>query len=90
MVVGVGVGVVSCTWYEHITIFYDISTTSDRMVVVQIIVVELHYSILVIGWYFSAENGVVFTWMVVLNSEKSVAYVLMVVHCSPIYQEVLY
>ena len=36
-----------------------------------------------------AENGVVFTWMVVLNLEKRVAYFLMVVHCSPIYIEVL-
>jgi len=48
-------GEVSGTWFEYITIFYDISTTSDQMVVVQIIVVELHYYILVGGWYFSVK-----------------------------------
>ena len=50
-------GEVRYTWFEYITIFYDISTTSDQMVVVQIIVVELHYYILVIGWYFEKMVG---------------------------------
>ena len=36
---------VSGKWFEHITIFYDIFTTSIQMVVVQTIVVELHYYI---------------------------------------------
>ena len=63
-------GKVGGTWFGHITIFYDISTTSEQIVVVYTIVVELHYSILVIGWYFLlGYRG----WMFIIHLRTRVA-----------------
>ena len=59
------------------------------MVVVQIIVVELHYYILVIGWYFSIKNEWIPRVDVYYAPSTRDGYVLMVVHCSRIYKEVL-
>ena len=52
--------------------------------------VELHYSILVIGWYFSVKNVGIPRVDVYCAPVMREAYVLMVVHCSQIYKEVLY
>ena len=53
--------------------------------------VELHYSILIIGWYFSVENVGIPRVDVYCVPVMVVAYVfVVVVVCSPIYEETLY
>ena len=81
----------SGTWFEHITIFYNISSTPVQSYMVYTIVVELHYSILVGGVVFFSRKcwdteGDVYCVPVMV-----VAYVfVVVVVCSPIYEETLY
>ena len=68
---------------------YDISTTSVQSCVVQIIVVELHYAILIIGWYFSVENVRIPMVDVYYAPRTRVAVCFDGGSCSPIYKEVL-
>ena len=52
--------------------------------------VELHYSILVIGWYFSVENVGIPRVDVYCAPVMVVAHVFVVVDCPLIYEETLY